>query len=124
MIIKNEYETIYLSKAELSDDIQNEVQEKIAAIITEKGGEILVNEKWGKRKMAYEIQKKRYANYVLLDYVGTAELPFDIERAMRLDDRFIRFLTVKLEDDVDMEAVKEAAQIRHKRRQDKMNNNA
>jgi small subunit ribosomal protein S6 len=108
----------------LSDDIQNEVHDKIVSIITEKGGEVLVNEKWGKRKMAYEIQNKRYANYVLLDYIATAELPFDIERAMRLDDRFIRFLTVKLEDDVDVEAAKEAAQIRHKRRQDKMNNNA
>ncbi len=120
MTIKHEYETIYVSKAELSDDIQNELHGKITNLITENGGEILVEEKWGKRKMAYPINKKHYANYVLLDYVATADLIFKLERSMRLDDRFIRFLTVKIDEDVDVEGVREAATTRHKRRVAKM----
>jgi small subunit ribosomal protein S6 len=122
MTIKHEYETIYVSKAELSDDIQNELHGKITSLITSNGGEVLVEEKWGKRKMAYLIQKKKYANYVLLDYVGPADLTYALERSMRLDDRFIRFLTVRIDENIDVEAAREAAQVRHKRRLDKMNN--
>ena len=122
MTIIHEYETIFVSKAELSDDIQNELLGKVITLITENGGEVLVQEKWGKRKMAYSINKKRYANYVLLDYVGSNELTFKLERSMRLDDRFIRFLTVRIDEDVELESAREGAQVRNKRRLDKMSN--
>ena len=122
MTIIHEYETIFVSKAELSDDIQNELLEKVTNLITDNGGEVLVQEKWGKRKMAYAINKKRYANYVLLDYVGSNELTFKLERSMRLDDRFIRFLTVRIGEDVEVESAREAALVRNKRRLDKMSN--
>jgi small subunit ribosomal protein S6 len=79
-----------------------------------------VEEKWGRRKMAYPIQKQQYANYVLLDYVGPAELPAELERIIRLDDRFIRFLTVRIDEDIVVDDIREAAQTRHKRRVERM----
>ena len=119
----HEYEMVYVTRPDLGEDIQKELQEKLSNIITKKGGELLVEEKWGRRKLAYMIQKHQYANYVLLDYVGTADLPEELERSIRLDERYIRFLTVKLEDDVDVEVCRQAAAARHQLRLEKINPN-
>jgi small subunit ribosomal protein S6 len=117
----HEYEMVYVTRPELSEDIQKELHEKLAEIINKNGGELLIEEKWGRRKLAYIIQKHQYANYFLLDYVGAADLPEELERVIRLDERFIRFLTVKLEDDVDLEVCKQAAAARHQLRLEKIN---
>ena len=120
MSLIHEYETVYVSRADLSDDIQTEVLNKLLTTINTKGGEVLVEEKWGRRKLAYQINKQSYANYVLLDYVGPAELPAELERIIRLDDRFMRFLTVRIDEDINVDDVREAAQARHKRRVERM----
>ena len=120
-MLSQEYETIYVTKSDLGEDVHVELQNKLNAVIEKNGGEVFVEEKWGRRKMAYEINKSRYGNYVLLDYVGPAELPAQLERIIRLDDRYIRFLTILLDDNVDIQASREAALTRSKRRQEKIN---
>jgi small subunit ribosomal protein S6 len=120
-MILNEYETIYITRPDLSDDLQNAVHAKLTEIITNNGGELLVEEKWGRRKMAYSIQKHSYANYVLIDYVGPADLPVELERNINIDDRLIRHLTIRLGANVNVEVCKPEAEARHKSRQDKMN---
>ena len=120
-MLVHEYETIYISRPDLGEESQKEAHDKIVSYIGENGGEVLVEEKWGRRKLAYPIQKLTHANYVLLDYVGPADLPAKVERLIRLDDRFIRFLTVLLDENVEVDNVKEAAETRHKRRLDKLN---
>ena len=119
-MLKNEYETVYITKPDLGDDIQTELQNKLNAVIEKFDGELLVEEKWGRLKMAYEIKNNRHGNYILLDYVGPAELPSQLERVIRLDDRYIRFLTIQLDENVNLEDVREAAQTRHKRRLERM----
>ena len=120
-MILNEYETIYLTRPDLSDDLLNAVHAKLTEIITSNGGELLVEEKWGRRKMAYAIQKHNYANYVLLDYVGPAELPLELERNINIDDRLIRHLTIRLGENVSVEACKPEAEARHKSRLERIN---
>ena len=119
-MITHEYETIYVTRPELGEDIHLELQGKIAGIIEKHSGELLVEEKWGRRKLAYPIQKHMYANYILLDYVGPADLPSDLERIFRLDERFIRFLTIRLEENANADSCRDAALARHQLRLEKI----
>ena len=119
-MLKHEYETVYITKPDLGEDVQTELQNKLNAVIEKFNGELLVEEKWGRLKMAYEINNSRHGHYILLDYVGPAELPSQLERVMRLDDRYIRFLTINLDENVNVDDVREAAQTRHKRRVERM----
>ena len=115
-MILNEYETVYASRPDISEDIQNQLLAKLTSIITSNGGEVLVEEKMGRIKMAYPIQKLFYANYVLLDYVAPTSLPIELERNMNLDDKFIRFITIKLGENITVDGCREAAESRSKRR--------
>ena len=67
---------------------------------------VLVDE-WGSKKLAYDIKKKVRGYYVRLDYCGSGSLVNEIERSFRIDDRILKYMTVLLEKDVDIEAVKE-----------------
>ena len=58
---------------------------------------------WGKKKLAYEIQKFNKGHVVLFNYLGNPEGVEEIERTLRIDDSVLRFLTVKLEDRVDID---------------------
>ena len=115
-MILNEYETVIASRPDISDDIQTQLLQKLTSIITANGGEVLVEEKMGRIKMAYPIQNHIYANYVLLDYVAPTALPLELERNMNLDDKFIRYITVKLGENITVDACREAAESRSKRR--------
>jgi small subunit ribosomal protein S6 len=64
-------------------------------------------DEWGGKKLAYEIKKKARGYYVRLDYCGSGILVNEIERFFRIDDRILKYMTVLLDKDADIEAVKE-----------------
>jgi small subunit ribosomal protein S6 len=64
-------------------------------------------DEWGTKKLAYEIKKKDRGYYVCLDYCGSGPLVNEIERFFRIDDRVLKYMTVVLDKDVDIENVKE-----------------
>ena len=64
-------------------------------------------DEWGKRKLAYAIKKKPRGYYVLLDFCGNASIVDEMERFFRIDDRVMKYMTVLLDRDVDMEQIKE-----------------
>lgn len=103
MTIVHEYETIYILKPELPEDSVRAVEEKLTGIIARFEGDLLQVDDWGKRKMAYNIKKNSRGHYVRLHYVGPAPLITELERNLRIDDRQIRFLTVRMSEDVDVE---------------------
>jgi ribosomal protein S6 len=75
---------------------------------------MFVSDSWGCLKLAYFICKHNYGFYIYLNYVGLAELPHELERIIRLDDTIIRFLTVKLDDEVmDVDGIQEGSKSRH-----------
>ena len=117
-MILNEYETIYVTRPDLDADEQTRLDEKFESVIS-KDGTILVKEEWGKRKLAYEIKKLNYGNYTYLNFVGPADIPTEIERSVRIEDNVIRFLTVKLEDTVDVEERRVVAEERQRKRAEK-----
>lgn len=95
------YELIYLVKREASDEVRADVTARIKAVVDSFGGEIVKTESWGKRRLAYEIQKgserhqKAYYEYNILQ--GPAGMTQEIERVLRLNEECIRFLTIKID---------------------------
>ena len=92
------YEVIYIVKPNLEEEKYTEIIEKYNALIQTNGGEILKTEPWGKRRLAYEIDKIRDGYYVLLHILAPVELPAELERNFKIADEVIRYLIVKIEE--------------------------
>jgi small subunit ribosomal protein S6 len=92
--MSNLYETMYILRPDLGDEVVDQVIEKYQSLIRENGGEIIETQHRGKRRLAYEIDRHREGIYIQMNYRvgGTAIAP--LERAMRLGDDVIRYLTV------------------------------
>lgn len=121
---QNEYEVVFITSAELGEDQYNAVLGKVTDTIAKYEGAVLVQESWGRRKFAYPIRKQNYGMYTLIDFVGPAELPKELTRLSRLDDKFMRLVTVKVEDRVDAAVAKEAAEKRSTQRLERLNSNS
>lgn len=93
----NQYETVFIMIPVLSDQQMKETVEKFKGVLTSNGAEIINEEEWGLKTMAYPIQKKSTGFYQLLEFKATPEALAKLDIAFRRDERVIRFLTVKLE---------------------------
>ncbi|MCP4871887.1 MAG: 30S ribosomal protein S6 [Proteobacteria bacterium] len=112
-----EYELTYIVRPDVDDDETTKVQEKITGVIEDQKGTMLRVDDWGVRKLAYDIQKFSKGRYVLLSFLSDPEAIAELERTMRIDDRIMRFLSVKVEERVEVEgriaeeATREAARV-------------
>jgi small subunit ribosomal protein S6 len=89
------YETIFILDSLIPPkDIETTIQ-KYSAIITENGGKIREVDKWGKRRLAYEIQKKQYGFYVAIEFEGSGTIPRLLEADYNYNDKVLRFLTYR-----------------------------
>ena len=93
----NQYETVFILTPVLSDDQMKETAAKFKKVLTDKGAEILSEEAWGLKKMAYAIQKKSTGFYCLIEFKAEPEVIKTLETAYRRDEKVIRFQTVKLD---------------------------
>jgi small subunit ribosomal protein S6 len=101
------YETIFIADNDLSEEDRSPIFEKLKDLIQQHSGLLVMVDEWGSKKLAYEIKKKVRGYYVRLDYCGSGILVNEIERFFRIDDRILKYMTVLLDKDVDIEAVKE-----------------
>ena len=93
----NNYETVFILNPVLSDDQIKETVQKYEKFLTSKGAKFVSKEDWGLKKLAYPIQNKKSGFYHLFQYsVDTTAIP-DLEVEFRRDERFMRYLTVKLD---------------------------
>ncbi|MBM4369199.1 MAG: 30S ribosomal protein S6 [Deltaproteobacteria bacterium] len=120
MTILNEYETTYVARPDLTDDQMNKITEKIEGVVKGAGGTMLVTEDWGKRKLAYLINRHQKGHYIYLNYCGPSPIINEVERNLRLEDNLLRFLTVKIEDDVEPETRRVLAEERKRMRIERM----
>jgi len=104
----NRYETVFILTPVLSDDQMKEAVEKFKDVLKANSAEIVNEELWGLRKLAYPIEKKSTGFYVLLEFQGEPTIVKKLETAFRRDERVIRFLTFRLD--------KYAAEYAEKRR--------
>lgn len=93
----NQYETVFIMTPVLSDQQMKETVEKFKGVLADQGAEIINEESWGLKKMAYPIQKKSTGFYQLIEFKAEPTAIDKLEIAFRRDERVIRFLTVKNE---------------------------
>ena len=91
----NQYETVFILTPVLSDVQMKEAVEKFKAILTQEGAEIIDEENWGLRKLAYPIDKKSTGFYQLIEFKADPSVIATLEVNFRRDERVIRFLTFR-----------------------------
>lgn len=94
---KQLYEGMYILSATLSDDARQKALDKITSGITEKGGEVHKFFDQGRRKMSYEINKKREGHYFVLYFTAPSKIVNDLWREYHLNEDLIRFMTLRVE---------------------------
>ncbi len=99
------YETIIIIDPDLSDEGRAPVLDRVAELIPQFDGTLILVDEWGAKKLAYEIKKKTRGYYVRVDYCGSGALVSEIERHFRIDDRVLKFMTVLVDKDVDPEKI-------------------
>ncbi|MDD4609230.1 MAG: 30S ribosomal protein S6 [Bacteroidaceae bacterium] len=93
----NQYETVFIMTPVLSDVQMKETVDKFKAILVEEGAEILNDENWGLKKMAYPIQKKSTGFYQLVEFKADPQVISKLELQLRRDERVIRFLSFRMD---------------------------
>ena len=99
------YETIFVINPDLGEDEVQNVVTKFTGIISSQNGVQLKLEDWGRRRLAYKIEKFSQGYYVLVDFAGVPAGVAELERNLKIDDRIIRFLSVKTGENVNVEAL-------------------
>ena len=93
----NQYETVFILTPVLSDVQVKEAVEKFKGILAAEGAEIINEENWGMKKLAYPIEKKSTGFYQLLEFKAEPTVVEKLELNFRRDERVIRYITVKLD---------------------------
>jgi small subunit ribosomal protein S6 len=101
------YETFVIIDPDLSQEQREPLIGRIEELITQMDGFLVLADDWGERKLAYNIKKKGRGYYLRFDYCGLAPLVNEIERFFRIDDRALKYMTVLLNEDVDLEKIKD-----------------
>ena len=91
----NKYELSVVHSAKLEDEERAAALEKVKGYVTRFGGTVTSVDEWGKKKLAYEIQKMKEAYYYFIHFESDAETPSEIEQRIRIMDNVIRFLCVR-----------------------------
>lgn len=96
-MFQNQYETVFILTPVLSEVQIKETVEKFKQVLIDNGAELVNEEHWGLRKLAYPIQHKSTGYYQLFHFTATPELISTLEIAYKRDERLLRFLTLKLD---------------------------
>lgn len=98
------YETVFILRSDVAEEVLVTVKEKMKAIVESFAGQWAHEEDWGKRKFAYPMQKETRGHYFYFVYTGRPGVVAEIERNLRISDKVLRFLTVRLDNEFDVAA--------------------
>jgi len=93
---KKIYETTFIANATVDDAQIDQIVERLKEFLTKNGSEIRVLEKWGRKRLAYPIEKKNNGFYTICEFNAPADIIAKLERYYALDENIMRFLTVQL----------------------------
>lgn len=91
----NKYELALVVNAKIEDDARAEAVERVKVLIERFGGEITNVDEWGKRRLAYEIQKMREGYYYFIQFDASSDCPAQLEQRVRIMEPVIRYLCVR-----------------------------
>ncbi len=92
------YETIFIASPTLTDEQSDELVKQYEGIIAEQGGELLKTDKWGRKKLAYEVQKFSEGYYTLFEMNAGPDLIHELERRFRNNDAVIKYLSIRMDE--------------------------
>jgi small subunit ribosomal protein S6 len=99
-----EYETIFLVRPDLAEDLVDKIVERMRGIVHRDGGKVIKVENWGKKKTAYEVKKNYRAIFIRFLYLGGTRAVAEFERNLRMTDDVLKYQSVKIADDVEVNA--------------------
>jgi small subunit ribosomal protein S6 len=107
------YEELFIIKPDTPEEEADQYVEQLQTQLTAAGATIDKVEKWGKRRLAYRIEKYREGSYVLLQFTGNADLVKELERRLRVQDMVLKFITVRI--DETLKRLEKRKKVRDKR---------
>ncbi len=99
METQRQYEVVFIVDPTAEDEEVTRLTDSFKQIATDQGGVVTKSESMGRRRLAYEIMHKTEGNFVLLEIEGSGREIAELERRMRVNDRIIRYLTVRVDED-------------------------
>ena len=94
------YETIFIADPETPDDQVTSLVDGLSTAITEHQGDLIKTEDWGRKKLAYLVNKHQEGRFMRLEYhAGDSALPHDLERRLRMSEPVLKFMTVRIDND-------------------------
>jgi small subunit ribosomal protein S6 len=102
------YEVTWIMRPSLGDTQFDEIIDRTAGIITDDGGTVIDISRWGIKKLAYDIRKESQGCYVCMNFAAPGGTIKELERIFRIDDRVLRYLTIKLADAIDAAGIEQA----------------
>ena len=99
MAEKRTYEIVFIVDPEADDAEVMRLTEAVQKILTDQGASVTKTEMMGRRQLAYEINHKRDGVYVLLEVEGSGAEIAELERRMRVNDRILRYMTIRVDED-------------------------
>jgi len=92
------YEELFIIKPDATEEEIDQIIEQMQGVITAAGGTVDKMDKWGKRRLAYRVDKHREGYYVLIQFTAGPETVHELERRLRVTDAVIKFLTVRIDE--------------------------
>jgi small subunit ribosomal protein S6 len=89
-----EYETVFILDPGLDENQVNDEVEKTSGLISNNGGHVVEVQRWGRKRLAYEIKKKRDGVYTMIRHESSGDVVRELERRLRLNDSVLRVMTV------------------------------
>lgn len=109
------YETILILRPDLGESAQKDTIRRFEGIIAATSGDLVETDEWGFRELAYRIKGERRGYYVRLDYGGSGATMNEVERNLKLSDSVLRYLSVLVEAEADLEKVRAEIDARKRR---------
>lgn len=89
------YETIFILDSLLAPEEIDKIVNRVKELVENNGGKIVTIDKWGKRRLAYEIQKKQYGFFVAIEFEGEGPIPNALEQEYNFNEKILRYLTYR-----------------------------
>ena len=96
-----EYETVFLIKADVTDETVEKIKERLRATVAKSGGKVIKFTHWGKKKTAFPVLKQQRALFLHVDYLGSSSAVAEVERNLAILEDVTKYMTTKVAEGVD-----------------------